>query len=618
MAYNLPVPPDRVMQELFISGQPPPPPQTPSSAALSPQDNASLHAALITNLQTNAASGKSILRVFMFNLYAQYGFQTQQYMDLFDATAAYYLFLAQARDMNAIGKAVEESVSCEMPLLVQSYPELGQMLNQQQQHDLQQLDGLRATIANRMQQSYTPPSQSGYPINMGHSGNFGGNQGGFGFNGRHIPQQQMSGGMGSRQFPTAGMVNNASRSMPGGQRATNRPSTGGRHGKNQPVQTVPEVPKVSPLPKGSFNTTSPNVEDGAIGYQALTIDDVKFTKHFKLAHVESQSLISRTVGDYKEYALINKNQEIMMDYDNHENDSNMIKLSRSVIDGPTIEDKADWHKLKESKDVSIKDKLTSLDNNIDDRIVLSDVVAGLSIPHGLVMAEQYLSQSKLKRINERVVEVTSDVMRPLVASVSDMIVLAELTDVNTLTALIDRFSSISGRIDVRLWYIIHDRLTKVFNRRLKAGVAASFKIDSIVDDYGDAVEALSQSQTVVNVDRFKDRTYKAFSNVLRVSDFKDTIDGGKDDDSQALVERFSVMSLPWSSKDIDLSFEEYSLMSDSIDESMYSACLSMVHRADEDSTISRAFMTTADNVWFELHTADIHKDTVVISSINMG
>ena len=59
-------------------------------------------------------------------------------------------------------------------------------------------------------------------------------------------------------------------------------------------------------------------------------------------------------------------------------------------------------------------------------------------------------------------------------------------------------------------------------------------------------------------------------------------------------------------------------MSDAIDNLMYDSYINMTQRAAEDDLISRVFMMTADSVWFELHIADIHKDTIIISSVNMG
>ena len=557
MSYQLPVPPDRVLQELFVSGQSPPPPQTPSSVYLSPQDSASLQAALITNLQQNASQGKSILRVFMFNLYAQYHYQNQQYHDLFDATVAYYLFLLESRDQNPMQRAVDETVKCEMVLLVQSYPELGQMLNRDQQGDLQQLMALRNDIEMRMSQQYAGSAQQpqqyanpqgqrqGYPIqfgNTGHSGNFNGNQApGFGFNrGGPAPSQNMN----SRPFATAGMRSNAERSMPGHGPVTGRPETGRQRSTEQPATMIPKVSTVS----------MPTTEESSIMEQL----DVKFTRYFKLAHLGEQKLISRKKDGHVEYAITNKNQEIPMDYAQHENSGAMLKLSRSISGGPSLALDTNWNALNESKTVSAEDDMTSSDISKACRIILSDVVAGLTIPHGMVMAEKYLDGANIPDISDRAVETRIDVVRPTIGTVEDMIVLAELHDMATLTALIDRFSDIAGRINSRLWYVIHNRLTAVFNRRLKAGVGATFTVESITDDYEDALECLSKSQSSVNVDRFKERTYNAIINVLRLTDFLDCGECDKDENNnnQALAERFLVMSLPWSSREIDLSFKD--------------------------------------------------------------
>lgn len=621
---NLPVPADAPLEHLFLRGDAPYPPNTPAAQELTDQDRFQLHAQLITILQEHAYNRTSAVRVFMFNIYAQNQYNNQQYADMYDSAAAYFLYLAQTGNRNPIVQAADTTIKAEIPLVVQSYPDLQNMMTPQQVDDLRALWDERQRIAAEMQRYY-----GGGGMGMG-----GGMGGGFGQPTPYGQPVQMGAAYQGRGAPMGGTYPRIGTTR-GSPTQVNRPPTGSS-GANRMLDSSGQRTTPTPRPMGmsrrppvgtTFDTTAkpqlkvPEATPEEKPAEEVQYKNVDWVRSFTLAHDSKHRQISRVKDGRTEYGIVPREGE-GMEYRQHEDDPTMIELSRQISGGPNVQKSSNWPAVSQAVSIGTdaeveQEKVSDLAD--DTPVILNDIHAAFSISQATTCALAHMHKLGLKPSSDRVYEYYVDLTRPVVASSDSMRIVDELVDTRNLTELVDRFSSMAGRIEPELWYLMHDRLTDVMNRRLHAGLGSSVGIESIADDYEDLMDLLPKKNvSMAMLDRFKISVHGHMLRSIRTTTFEDHI-GNDVDLHNALCERFSVTHLPWSSKEIDLKIKGYSMLSEAVDPDMAEALLAIVHRtAKNDKTqVNRRLVTTIDNRWFELHQADVHKDTAVVSLIHL-
>lgn len=661
---HLPVSAEQPATHQFAQGGNPPPfPNVQEVGYIQTQEAWNLHVALINVLQQSVQKGN--VRIFMFNLYSSQQYNNAAYAELFAAAIDYYTVLAQM-GQGDVNRVAQETVDAQVPIIVDQFPALLYYLTQQQQYDLQKLRGLRDQIRNTVLSAAgggQPGMGGGYP---GAHPNMGGGYPGMGGPGGHPgmgtnrpgPEMNFGGGYpggmpgrgpggypgmghpmaGGGGRPAWGGANPGQRNMP--IQNTHRPSGPGAGGMlNQGNEPMPSRggsrrPTVgtTPVYNNDLNPTTSSVDQGEemrhvdpdnrqLGHlmavhevkePAPAIDrEVAFVSNAYVPIRRRDQRIVRTEEDgTTRYGVIDL-EEHEMDYRDHETNPNMLDLARSQEVGPKVGRPANWDEVTIPSEVSENDPPTDEQKEkiADEPIRLTDEVAGYSLDHARGIAMEKLNTLGVTENPERMVEYYVDLLTPVGNGVvAEQI--QKLRESSDLTHLVDVFTGLKDEMAPRLWFKLHDRLTAVFNRRLRAGMGFGAEIDSIVEDYDAIMTHLSKNFAVQAVDRFKRNTYNYCLKVLNLRDHN-----GK----TLLSEMVSVTELPWSSKEIDLVMEsKYCMLSGAVNSHMAGACLRLFQRTNvKGCSMSRRLLVTADNVAIELHVGDMGQDTLLVSKANL-
>lgn len=650
---GLPVPADQVLTQNFVQ-QLPGWPQTPMTNGLPPQEVEAVHAALINTIQQTA--NKSPVRTFMFNLLSQHAFNNQTYGDLLDATLEYYMVLRQMGNQgNPLDKAVSETLMAEMPLVVERYQGLLGFLSQQQQQELWNLNALRNQISTLVHQAqgggYGQPN--GYGVSQP-PGGYPQQMGGYGY-----PQQGPAPSVyqppGARPMPGPGPMGHPGGGRPGafhGNMNQNRPvvspqggqtrsasgmldtsgqnagmSTGAQSASRKPVvgaaavntskifNKEEDMKRVDPVDRelGHLSAVHAAKESEAHGKYAPAIDrPVEFVaKRYVPARKLDQQIVRAEVDGELTFSIINLEQGENMNYEDHEHNQNMVKLSRRNQVGPKVGVPTDWAKVNKPNEIDETDEQVELE--YDEPVALTETIDAYTLDQARVEAFRKLEAKGVSDNSERVVECYVNLRTPILSNREEYKQLLEkLEGVTGLTELVDAVVELKDVLSNTLWYEIHDRMTCVFNRRLKAGLGLpDWNVDSITTDYAEAIEALAEEFRHVAIDRFKSNTYMCMRKALMVVFSEKT-------NILHLIDDASITALPWSSDQIDLVLEsEYAMLTASVNAHFHSAATKLFQRTNvKDRSVNRRYFVTADNVWIEIHVGDLSGETLLISKVN--
>lgn len=665
---NLPVPADRVMTEKSV-GQMRGYPMTPVSQQLPQNEASTLNATLINAVQQSAH--KSPIRTFMFNMLSDNQYNNQVYSDLFSATITYYIALRQmGTDPNtAVGKAVDETILAEMPIVVDRYPDLQNYISDQQSQDLYNLNAMRNQIDGLITQSQQQPpmQQQGQPysqqmqqgpMNMQPQqpqmqqqrrgptmyGAGGYNQPqmqqppqmqqGYGHPMNqpqmHQPQQQQPMNMGRpgayrggpprpSATPTrsaSNMLDNQQNNAGQGSPVTSRkPAVGATPVKTSAVFEGDEMKWTDPVDREighlvSIGTAKEATHQSDPKY-APAIDrhvELSVTGH-KPARRSNQKIVENKTADNKvTYQIV---EDDKMNYEDHEQDLDLVKISRKGQVGPKVGVPSDWGKLRMPVVLEEDDKEIELE--IDEPVALDELVDGHTLQQVRVEALRKSHDKGVGDYSERVFECYGNLKTPILSNKDEYRTLVDAMEpITTLTGLVDMLVNIKDDISPTLWYTIHDRMTAIFNRRLGAGMGLPWSVDSISTDYSEAMEALAEEFQQVAMDRFKVNTYVSMRKAMMVI-FSDRTN------ILHLVDDVSITTLPWSSDDIDLVLEsKYSMLTKSVSEHFHQAALELFDRTNsKDKSVGRRYLVTSDNVWIELQSSDLSNKTLIIGKVNV-
>lgn len=627
--------------------------------------------ALITTIQNLAP--KSPIRTFMANLFSQGQYANRGYAELLGAAIDYYMVLKYSNQPD-VGRCAATVLDAFIPKIVDEFPALLAYLNHQQQNDLHALRSLRQQIGQQVQQLMNsqpsgggygggypaggyPAGGGGYPAGGGYPGHGGGHPGG--------PEMQFPGGgfggpmgggrpMGGGGYPAGGghpgMPSPGGRpggawSMggggPGPGPAPNRPAGPGANSmlnngnSNAPMQSSggsrrPVVGGVhnAGAPKPTFNEVQGDEmkhfdpENRQLGHwsavhetrsPAPAIDrEVTFVSNaYVPVRRRDQKIVVTEKDGRQEWGVVNI-EDSSMDYSQHETNPKMTTLARDNTVGPKVGRSAHWDEVSVPNVVSTEDPRKDDDEaKLKDEVpvILKDPVMAYSFSHARSTAVDNAAALGVPYSPERVFEYYIDLMTPIGDKVAAEQV-QKLREASDLSHLVTVLNELSDEMDSRLWYQIHDRLTAVFNRRLRGGIGLSGDITSLTDDYDVIMDILSKKFSVQAVDTFKRNTHISCLRTLTLRE-----SNGK----TLIAEAVSVTELPWSSEDIDLVMEsKYCMLSDAVNEELAGAALQLFERTNVKSCMmNRRYLVTTDNVVIELHRGDMGQNTFLISKAEL-
>lgn len=649
---GFPLPVDHPIQQNMVQ-QLPPLPQTQTAQQLPEQAAWDLHAALINQLQQNTTKGP--IRIAMFNLYSDRQFCNNMYAELFE-TAGEYMFAALTANVPVTADQVaDETLKVEVLNLLTRYRDLQQYLTQQQVADAQQFEQLKGQISNlvrSVQQQTQPQSHPGYGYSQP--------PGGYGMpvaGGRPGYNPHMGGGAPGYNPPMGGTMPGPgmNRPMGGGYQAPmgGGPRPGAMHGR--PGAAGPTRPRASMIDNNTnpAGRVPPNASrKPTVGAGSVDTTNV-LTRKEETAPMKHVPEVDREIGhlmavqDHKEYAApIDKNvqfisdrhtpairpnqrlvaekaedgslsysvitlEEHEMNYADHEEQPDMQKLARETQVSKKVGVPADWSRVTIPNVVEETDEAVDEELELDAPISLKSFVEGYGVDHARTEAQRKLFEKGVSTLSGRVVEYYLSVKTPILATNEEARLVDGLLQSKDLTHLVDNFTKLREELSSEVWFMVHDRMTCIFNRHLQGGVAFDGEIESIAEDYEDALVALAEELTPAAIDRFKLNVFVSMSKGIASKHSPKTkiLD---------IVERTSVTQLPWSSTEMDLKLPaKYNMITVSVSSHMHAALIRLFKRTNvEDISVNRRYLVTADNVWLEIVHSDIAADTILISKVN--
>jgi hypothetical protein len=656
---QIPVPIDHALEQNMVQ-QLPPLPRTQSASQLPEQEAVGLHAALINGIQQQTAKGP--IRIVMFNLYSDRQFCNQMYAELFETAAEYLIAAMTARMPVTPEQVADETLKVEILNLLNRYPELQGYITQQQNQEIQQVMQLKNQISNLVHSVQHQTMGGGYPPQGGGFQQPGGfpqqgpswqNQGGGWQNqggGMPVPGGRPGFGppMGGPSMPGPGMQRGGPMpSMGGGY--TQRP--GAMHGRS----SGPTRPSTSMIDRGSdpagapmtSSSRKPTVGAGSVDtanvltrkeekspmkhvpdvdreighlmavqdskeYAAPIDKDVQFVtdRHAPAITARQRLIVTKSDKGVPSYSVINL-EENEMEYADHEEQPDMQKLARETQISKKVGIPADWSRVTLPNVIEENDETVSEDLSLDAPISLKSFVEGYGVDHARTEAQRRLAEKGIASLEGRVVEYYLSVKTPILATNEEARLVESLVHSKDLTNLIDNFIALREDVSSEVWFLLHDRMTCIFNRHLQGGVAFDGEIESIAEDYEEALVALAEELTPVAIDRFKLNVFSSMSKGITSKHSPKTkiLD---------LVEATSVTQLPWSSSEMDLSLpSKYNMITASVASHMHAALLRLFKRTNvTDLSVNRRYLVTADNVWLELVHSDVVGETILISKVN--
>lgn len=637
-------------QNLYMSTVPQMPyMQEINSLGIPEQVALQIHSELCMVLQSKA--NQSTVRAAMFNAYAQNGYNNQSYQHLFGSALEY--FAAASRQNVPISKIVDDTIKAQMPVFVDGDYNLAQTLTPDQVSGIQQMRQLRDQIAMTIRQMMgggqpQPHMHSGYqqPQSYGqmHSGNHmhnphyhsgTPNYGNQRYSGQYPQQNQMHHhGVSMSQRPNMqGMVyqqhgnnrmgmgtyTNSSQFEPRGTRTTQNNNSSDT---NQEFKTPPKMESKRPY-NVSLDTTEMKGRSSSMNYVDSTTQ--KISEHFArqdvhqtTAHVSKDPVFRLrghqpfvrpdqvAVKENGEWVVYEKDNE--MNYEDHEFDPGMVKLSKSSKVGPKVAPKADWSAVCAASTVGEEDtEETTKELKKTQSVFVSDEILSNTLNEAVVKTAQYLTKKGIKHITDRVVESYPTLLTPILASSKDEGVLKKLAGADSMVSFIDTLTEGAESMTPVAFYYITDVVTAAVNRRLAAGLNSDITITNVLEDYEDLLVTLNEDgYSPAIIDRWKSNVLRAMKDQIKIHTSVTGV--------VTLASNTSLTQLPWSSDDINIALcddsveggvEGYGALHVDVDESFYAACHRIYARtSDGGKSVSRRYILTADNVLLELHTSD--------------
>ncbi len=653
---QLPRPADRVITELYVHQAPPPPPVR-GLEHVPIQTVYDVHTALVNVIQTE--SQKSAVRTFMFNLYAEYGYNNPMYQELLGKAVEYAVILKRPP-----ADAASQTAMFNLPSLCQQYPQLMGYLSAEQQRSIEEIrqkhNEVSAAIRSGSHQQPHQQYQGQYPQHQqpSHVNYYGGqgqmrpmSHGGYPQQGMYQGMQPPFGGgrpqmaqprpmnqfNSSTPMNMSGMTYNDGRNQQSNVVSNARPSMFD-HSAKRPESQSPPPSVASATPREPFKTTldptgvMSNNKDNSMNHVDETTQHIAHGMA-RLENVETDNLNAKDpvfktrghipfVTSYQFYVknedggyTVYEKDENDMNYAEHEMDPGMVKLSKSLKAAPKVVPRADWSAVCAASSIGADDSTETVKElKASQSVFITDDLLAYSLPDAIVKSAQYLAGKGVKNVATRVVESYPTLETPVLVNKDDFPLFEDLMKANTVTEFVDQLRASVEAMGPRLYHYIQDRVTAITNRRLTAGLNTDIQIENIADDYEDMINALDEDgYNGSAIDRFKANLMVCVKNALKGEVVQGVL---------KLQEKVSITQLPWSSDDVDLQVGEgangYGLLHANADESFYAACNRIYKRTSgmKGVPVSRRYIVTADNVWLELHVGDLGTDTLIINRLS--
>lgn len=653
---TLPVQAEMPIQQNFVDATTVPVPNTQNSNSVRMEEAQQIHLAMLNTIQQTAYERKSILRIFMFNIYSANRFQNSQYAELFDSAIFYYTYLRHIGNHAALQTAVQDTIDTEFPKLIQMYPALTQYLSQQQIADVNVFREKYFVIGEDLKrwQGMTPPPQQyggGYPAQT-HP---------YGGGGYQPPQQQYGAPIqyGAPQRspyvevgdrPDTGMrvrvssrVQEASRGTGYGHERRhehtapvedNRPPVGSnrrlaRGGPKTPPQEIPPMNRWQEMERAP--AVSPSLKE-AFGQGAASTDvdvSISFSRH-KPAIVDGQTVVKR-VGEKGalEYGVITKGMtmgEVLTgSYEEHETDQQalqQIRRNAGLHPKSVLDMQSNFGGIVNPKTITKKEDIDEEMIKSPEAVILKEQIAAFSIAHGEAFVSSYFKCMGIEDIDQRIYEYYLKLMSPVSATERDRELIKMLYNTGSLGAFMEELSAAADEMSPALWYTIHDRAVNAINKRLMSsmGYDGVLIMENFVDDYVEYFNILSNKYPAHVVDRFGNRVHRYIQDTLHMTDYTDGLCNDCNDGEgcvyDALYEVISITHVPWSSEEFKVSMtSEYNVLNKESSPEMHDALQSILRRTmTPDFSSNRRLLITADRRFIWIYPSDYSDETVIISN----
>lgn len=278
-----------------------------------------------------------------------------------------------------------------------------------------------------------------------------------------------------------------------------------------------------------------------------------------------------------------------------------------------------WDAINAAKVVVAKDDIKDEINVADEDTLLlvdkADVINAPNLRHAVGYAFQHaFSKYDATPSDERVFHYLCDIQSPIYASKEDHDVIMDLYTAKNIDMLIDKLKACRDSLDPNVYWAIDERLTSVFMDRVDSALGIKLLIDSIVDDYKDALTAIigKLKPTDMFIQKWISNTFVYMLHALRNKHHvkpNDEFDGISE-----LRMAVSVTHLPVPVSDLDLKLpDRFSVLTTKRHSNIVRFCNDLLSRTtthDGFPSVCKRFIRTIDNVWFEVAPNEMKEATI--------
>lgn len=618
---------------------------------------------LVLELQNNAQ--KNPLRVFLYNLTSQNGYQTQKYQQMFLGIAEYAEYIATTQSgrispEQAIQKAAQEICAIMTAVALQEFPNLAQAINLDQQGlmEAQKLLQHYNAVTQELDRFYNPQPQGfqnyrGAP-QQGNVASFGtmGNNGGFQQNRGYQPVRQgnpvasQASGMWADNTPPSRRWDDykpTSKDAGGSLKPRSAARKGvvedimlgeqpqNNHVVNRAYRSQVQPEPVQPAPQAKPQPQGPEIRPAATSgwkvdfKQDQPINIVFDPTQFVLMHKRDEQ------GRVTEYL---ERKKPGMDYNDHELDPKFKPKAEPLAENGEIV--PHWDMVASMADVP-----ADVSVDVSDEAALKDlptprVVEELIIAHSAAEAEVKAQATLLGKdillSDLDVYEFAYNRAMPFLLEDNLIGAFKSLESSTSLLAVRSHLNALQDRVPEALFTEIDRRLTRGVNEALLCNMQIEdFTIDSFMEDLGDLLEVIEQTSKygdaiASKLDKSASQLVKRCLKVLSgdalthyLQELGVTLPDGEDKPSfLVLAELNHVTHVPWTAAAMKLEFAGIAgAVMESNHPELYKAITHIFRRSRKHVSTSADYsnhsIITADGVTLRLHESWFSTDFYLIS-----
>lgn len=347
---------------------------------------------------------------------------------------------------------------------------------------------------------------------------------------------------------------------------------------------------------------------------------------YPLVYTSGQRLASTVENGRRLYIVLDQDEITPMNYEDHEDNVQLLKEHHRHAPGHgKVEDSFSWSdalspqpynpdrkSTDEDGEESEEDLATEIDLSGEKAVVFDTPIEAYSAEHAIAIAEDKFDR-KVGDPRTRTLEFDAFIKTPIHLKAEEIEPIRRLVvESKGLEDFIESFRKLGDDelISKRTWHFLHDRINRLMLERLKITSGnVNLTMTSFITDFDDPSQEMDakrylQSIFVEDSPGFKSALRNLFVHTIKALDFRTHYESGEDGGRCVIGETATFTLVPADSYQLGIRTpEQYSLLSQQVDEGLYKAMESLVSRTSvsQERAINRRYLYTQDHVLYEVH-----------------